>query len=332
MTDTLQALDHIRLNFSPSNLHALNIAIGIVMFGVALEIKLRSFKEVFLSPKPAIIGFASQFILLPTITFLLIILLKDWLTPTMALGMVLVAACPGGNISNFITSLAKGNVVLSVSLTAIGTLAAVVLTPLNFAFWGKLVIQFFENQSAGNLIHPIEIDIAQVFQTIFIILGIPLISGIIINTKFPEFTKKISGIVKKISLVIFVVIIIITLSKNFNFFLHAIQYIFIIVLIHNAVALLTGYGISSVFKLNPFDRKSISIETGIQNSGLALVLIFNPKIFPPELELGGMAIIAAWWGIWHMISGLAIAGYWGSSFNFFGLKKASLSNSSHGDK
>ncbi len=332
MTDTLQALDHIRLNFSPSNLHALNIAIGIVMFGVALEIKLNSFKEVFLSPKPAIVGFLSQFLLLPAATFLIIILMKDWLTPTMALGMVLVAACPGGNISNFITSLAKGNVALSVSLTAIGTLGAVILTPLNFAFWGKLVIQFFENQSAGNLIRPIEIDIIQVFQTIFIILGIPLLAGIYINSKLPVFTKKISGIIKKISIIIFVAIIIITLSKNFNFFLSAIQYIFLIVLIHNGVALITGYGISSIFKLPHIDRKSITIETGIQNSGLALVLIFNPKIFPPELELGGMAIIAAWWGIWHMISGLAIATYWGTSFSFFGLKKATISGTSHGNK
>ncbi|NOR87139.1 MAG: bile acid:sodium symporter family protein, partial [Bacteroidales bacterium] len=125
MTDTLQALDHVRLNFTPASLHALNFAIGIVMFGVALGIKLQSFKDIFYSPKPAIVGFFSQFLVLPALTFALIFALRDFLTPTMALGMVLVAACPGGNISNFISSLAKGNVALSVSLTAIATLSAV---------------------------------------------------------------------------------------------------------------------------------------------------------------------------------------------------------------
>lgn len=324
MNETLEALDHIRLNFSPSSLHALNAAIGFVMFGVALEIKLSSFKDIFLSPKPAIIGFLSQFVFLPAFTFLLIILLKDWLTPTMALGMVLVAACPGGNVSNFISSLAKGNVALSVSLTAIATVGAIFLTPLNFAFWGKMVIQFYENQAVGNLVRPIEIDVYQVFQTIFIILGIPLFLGIYINNKFPKLTEKVTGPIKKLSILIFSAIVVLALAKNFNHFLHAIQYIFIIVLLHNALALTLGYSLGSIFKLDKANRKSISIETGIQNSGLALVLIFNPKIFPPELELGGMAIIAAWWGIWHILAGLSIASVWGTNYSFFGLRKSVL--------
>jgi len=317
MINTLESLDHIRLNFTPASLHALNIAIGIVMFGVALEIKLSSFKDIIYSPKPVIIGFLSQFLALPFITFLLIFVLKDFLTPTMALGMVLVAACPGGNVSNFISSLAKGNVALSVSLTAIATLAAIVLTPLNFAFWGEQVINMYEKGASSALVPPIEIDVVQVFQTIFIILGIPLILGVFINTKFPELTKKIVKPIKKASVIIFAAIVVIALAKNFNYFIHVIQYIFIIVLAHNALALLTGYSLSSIFKLSEPNRRSITIETGIQNSSLALVLIFNPKIFPPELELGGMAIIAAWWGIWHMVAGLGIASYWGSSFRFF---------------
>lgn len=324
MNESLEALDHIRLNFSPSSLHALNIAIGFVMFGVALEIKIQSFKEILYSPKPAIIGFISQFLVLPALTFGLIVLLKDFLTPSMALGMVLVAACPGGNISNFISSLAKGNIALSVSLTAIATVMAIILTPINFAFWGKLVIQFFESQSAGALIRPLQIDVFQVFQTIFIILGLPLFLGIYFNHKFPKITAKITGPIKKLSILIFSAIVVLALAKNFDYFIHAIQYIFIIVLLHNALALSTGYSLGAIFKLSKPNRRSISIETGIQNSGLALVLIFNPKIFPPELELGGMAIIAAWWGIWHIIAGLGIAAVWGTSFTFFGLRKPAL--------
>ena len=324
MTESLEALDHIRLNFSSASLHTLNIAIGFVMFGVALEIKTQSFKDIFFSPKPAIVGFFSQFFALPLLTFMLIVVLKDFLTPTMALGMVLVAACPGGNVSNFISSLAKGNVALSVSLTAIATIAAVIFTPLNFAFWGKQVIQLYEQQASAEMVPHLQIDLIQVFKTIFIILGIPLISGIVISNRFPEITKKIVKPIKKLSVVIFTAIIIIALAKNFSHFINVIYYIFFIVLIHNILALLTGFSLASIFRISEANRRSITIETGIQNSGLALVLIFNPKIFPPELELGGMAIIAAWWGIWHMIAGLGIASYWGSSFTFFGLRKPKI--------
>ncbi len=310
MLEELQAFDAIRLNFSPASLHALNFALAFVMFGVALEIKLQHFKKLLLNPKSAIVGFISQFVLLPFLTFLLVIAIRDYITPTIALGMILVAACPGGNISNFISSLSKGNVALSVSLTAIATMGAIVFTPLNFAIWGKLTISFFNAHPAAVLVRPIQIDAVQMFRTVFIILGIPIILGIFVNEKFPKFTSKIVKPIKAVSIIIFTAIVILALAKNFEYFLVVIKYIFFIVLIHNALAFLSGYFLPWAFKRPKIDRKTISIETGIQNSGLALVLIFNPRIFPPELELGGMAIIAAWWGIWHIIAGLFIAGVW----------------------
>ncbi len=316
--DALYALDKIQLNFSASNLHALNIALAFVMFGVALEIKLDHFKKLLLNPKSAVLGIISQFFALPFLTFLLTIALRDYLTPTMALGMILVSACPGGNISNFISSLAKGNIALSVSLTAIATIGAIFFTPLNFAFWGKLTINLYQTSNPDMLLRPLEIDAYQMFQTVLIILGLPLIFGIIINNKFPEFTSKVVKPIKTFSIILFTVIVIIALIKNFEYFKIAIGFIFLIVLAHNALAFATGYVLGWLGKRPVQDRKTIAIETGIQNSGLALVLIFNPKIFPPELELGGMAIIAAWWGIWHILSGLLLAGYW-TKFNY-GLK------------
>jgi BASS family bile acid:Na+ symporter len=322
MQETLTALDHVRLNFSPESLHMLNLALAFIMFGVALEIKIEHFKKIFLQPKSAIIGAFSQFLLLPFLTFLLVLALSKFLSPTMALGMILVAACPGGNISNFISSLAKANVALSVSLTAIATLLAIFLTPLNFAFWGKLVVNFYSQSDANTLLRPIEIDAFQMYQTVFILLGIPLILGILINNKFPVFTSKIVRPIKRISIIIFAGIVIMALANNFDHFLRAIEYVFLIVLLHNALALGAGYFTGAIFKRPIPDRKTISIETGIQNSGLALVLIFNPKIFPPEMELGGMAIIAAWWGIWHILAGLGIAGMW-TNFNF-GLRKSAV--------
>ncbi len=308
--DALYALDEIRLNFSSSNLHALNIAIAFVMFGVALEIKIDHFKKLIKNPKSALLGVFSQFLLLPFLTFLLTIALHNYLTPTMALGMILVASCPGGNISNFISSLAKGNVALSVSLTAIATVGALVFTPFNFAFWGEMTMNFYSATEPEMLVRPLEIDAFQMFQTVLIILGIPIILGIFINNKFPAFSLKVVKPIKQLSIIVFAAIVIIALVKNFDYFKIAIGYIFLIVLVHNALALGSGYLLGVVGKRPLMDRKTIAIETGIQNSGLALVLIFNPKIFPPELELGGMAVIAAWWGIWHIIAGLALAGYW----------------------
>jgi len=309
-SNTLESLDHIRLNFSPESLYMLNIALAIIMFGVALEIKLQHFKDIIRDPKSVIIGFFSQFVVLPLITFLMTVLFRDYLTPTLALGMILVAACPGGNISNFISSLARGNVALSVSLTAIATVGAVFFTPLNFSIWGGWFIEIYSKTDTQALMRPLEIDTLQMFQTVFLILGLPLILGIFVNTKFPVFTSKIVKPIKRLSIIIFIGIVILALSNNLDYFIQAIRFVFFIVLIQNAVAFAAGYGLGTLFKRSITDRKTISIETGIQNSGLALVLIFNPKIFPPEMELGGMAIIAAWWGIWHIIAGLALAGYW----------------------
>ncbi len=308
MKETLEILDHVRLNFSPSGLFALNVTIAFIMFGVALDIKLSHFWDIIIKPKSAIIGLISQFILLPLVTFIAIIFIKP--TPTVALGMILVAACPGGNISNFMSALAKGNVALSVSMTAISTLAATFMTPLNFAVWGKLYLNYYSKATAGSYLVPIEIDFLQMVQTVVILLGIPVVLGLLFAQYFPNLTKKIKKPIRQASIIIFIGFVIVLLSANFSHFMNYMHIVFFIVLIHNGLALATGFTFSSLFRLPQIDRRSITIETGIQNSGLALVLMFNPKIFPPELELGGMTIIAAWWGVWHIISGLAVAGFW----------------------
>ncbi|HKI88111.1 MAG TPA: bile acid:sodium symporter family protein [Draconibacterium sp.] len=308
MKEALEVLDHVRLNFSPSGLLALNITIAFIMFGVALDIKLEHFRNVIMKPKSAIIGIISQFVLLPAVTFGFIMILNP--TPTVALGMILIAACPGGNISNFMSAMARGNVALSVSLTAFATLVATFMTPLNFALWGKLFINHYNAAGAGNYLVPIEIDLFQMVQTVVILLGIPVTVGLLFAHYLPRITNKIKKPIRQASIIIFIAFVIILLSANFNHFLHYIHLVFLIVLIHNGLALGTGFTASSLFKIPRMDRRSITIETGIQNSGLALVLMFNPKIFPPELELGGMTIIAAWWGVWHIISGLTISTIW----------------------
>lgn len=308
MKEALEILDHVRLNFSPSGLFALNVTIAFIMFGVALDIKWQHFKDVILKPKSAVTGVISQFLLLPAVTFAFILILKP--IPTVALGMILIAACPGGNISNFMSALAKGNVALSVSLTAIATLAATFMTPLNFALWGKFYLNYYNQSGAGTYLVPIEIDLMQMVQTVVILLGIPVIVGLLFSQYFPGVTNKIKKPIRQLSIIIFIGFVIILLSANFTNFMRFIHVVFLIVLIHNALALGTGFALSSLLRLPSIDRRSITIETGIQNSGLALVLMFNPKIFPPELELGGMTVIAAWWGVWHIISGLGLSAIW----------------------
>ncbi|OIP82403.1 MAG: symporter [Porphyromonadaceae bacterium CG2_30_38_12] len=309
MYEELLALDPVRINFSASGMNIINIILSFIMFGVALDIKTGVLLQIFRQPKSYLIGLISQLVALPLVTFLLIILLGNNITPTMAMGMILVASCPGGNISNFISSLSKANTELSVGLTATTTLLATITTPFNFAFWGGLYVNY-TSKHASHVLQPLIIDNAQMFETVFILLGIPLILGIVCAKYLTMLTQMLRKPIQILSIVFFVAMIVLAFANNFNLFLKYIYFVFAIVFIHNFLALFTGFGLATLFKLPHADRRSITIETGIQNSGLGLVLLFNPKIFPPNLALGGMLFITAWWGVWHIVSGLSLAAYW----------------------
>ncbi len=292
-----ESIDALRLNLGSGGLMVMNISLAVIMFGVALELSFQDFKDVAKNPKSTIIGSLSQFILLPFLTFLIIITLEP--APSVALGMMMVAACPGGNISNFFSLLSKGNIALSVSMTAVATLLSIVMTPLNFALWAS----FYEPTNA--ILQEISIDIWEVVKVIALILGIPLILGLLLNNYKPTISQKISPWIKGFGVLFFGGFVVVAFMMNFDNFINYVEYVFILVLIHNAIALTSGYSIASLFGLPYEDRKSISIETGIQNSGLGLLLIFN--FFD---GLGGMALITAWWSIWHIIAGFGMAWYW----------------------
>jgi len=309
MYESLLQLDPVKINFSAAGMHTINIILSFIMFGVALGIKPLEFKNIIKQPKSIIIGLFSQIIALPLVTFLLVIIFRNQLTPTIAMGMILVASCPGGNISNFMSSLSKANTELSVSLTATTTLLATITTPFNFAFWGGLYVNFV-SKHAKHILQPLEIDNGQMFETVFLLLGVPLILGILFAYFLPKFTEKLKKPIQLISILFFLAMVILAFANNLELFLKYIYYIFFIVLVHNLLALSTGFGLATIFKLNNPDRRTLTIETGIQNSGLGLVLLFNPKIFPQDMLMGGMLFITAWWGIWHIISGLGISFYW----------------------
>lgn len=292
-----ESIDALRLNLDDSGLLIMNVSLAVIMFGVALELTVESFKRIARDPKSTIVGVFSQFILLPAITFLLVYFFEPH--PSMALGMFMVAACPGGNVSNFFSLLAKGNAALSVSLTAIATTTAIIMTPFNFTLWASLY------EPTSMILKDIHINLWEVFKIIGLILGIPLILGMTVRHKKEELAQKISGWIKGFGIVFFAGFVVVAFVMNFENFLSYVHLVIALVFFHNAFALSGGYAISSLFNLSEKDRKSITIETGIQNSGLGLLLIFN--FFE---GLGGMALVAAWWGIWHIVTGLAIGWYW----------------------
>ncbi|MCH7413886.1 bile acid:sodium symporter family protein [Belliella sp. R4-6] len=296
----LDALDSSTLNFNQDSLLLLNISLAIIMFGVALDLKISDFTAIWKEPKSFLAGILSQFIFLPFLTWIFILIIQP--PPSVALGMFLVAACPGGNVSNFISHLAKGNAALSVSLTAFSTLFSIFLTPINFKFWASLY------SPSNNILREINLEYLDIFQTVALILGVPLILGVLINNKYPNWSKSSTKILKPVSILIFAGFVGIAFFGNYQLFIRFIGLIFLWVLGHNMMALFSGFSLAKIFKLNLPDTKTLTIETGIQNSGLGLVLIFT--YFD---GLGGMAIIAAWWGIWHIISGMSIAFLWKNS-------------------
>ncbi|HEY9020342.1 MAG TPA: bile acid:sodium symporter family protein [Paracoccaceae bacterium] len=287
-------IDEAVLDFSAGSLVLLNGILAVVMFSIAIDLAPRDFRVLARAPKPLIVGLVSQFVVLPVLTFLLVLAVRP--QPSVALGLMLVAACPGGNISNFITHRAGGNAALSVSMTAFATVAAILLTPLNIAFWGSLYAP------TAEILRATAIDPVNIAITVGLMLVLPLVLGVTLNARRPDVTRKLRQPLQWVSMAIFVGFIIIALAANWAQFLTYAGGIAGLVILHNALALGGGYATASLAGLSAFDRRAVTIETGIQNSGLGLVLIFG--FFG---GLGGMAVVAAFWGIWHAISGLALA-------------------------
>lgn len=294
MNPVNDGIDQVMLNFSPTSLQILNAILAVVMFSIAIDLKPDDFKKLTRAPKPLLTGLFSQFVVLPTLTFCMILLTTP--RPSIALGLILVAACPGGNISNFITHRAGGNAALSVSMTGISSVAAVLMTPFNIAFWGSLY------EPTREILQATHIDPLSVAFTVGVMLVLPLCLGIALNMKRPDITERLRTPLQWLSMGIFFGFIILALAANWGFFVQFISAVAGLVLLHNALALGGGYVTARIMGLSEFNRRAVTVETGIQNSGLGLVLIFG--FFS---GLGGMAVVAAFWGIWHALSGITLA-------------------------
>lgn len=260
------------------------------MFGVALEIKPEHFYQLKNNKRALITGLLSQYLLLPILTVVLIYFLQP--EPGIALGMLLVAACPGGNASNFFSLLAKGHLALSVTLTAFTSMFAFVITPLSFFVFAALVPGLSES------VRDFEISFVDLFMNMVSILLLPLIAGMLFSRYLTETSKKIAKSVRILSILMLIGFILVALMNNRQAFLDHIFSIFWIVVLHNGLGLISGYYFSAALKNSEAVNRTVAIETAIQNSGLGLVLIFT--FFDGN---GSMALVAAWWGVWHLISG-----------------------------
>ncbi len=302
--ETAAAIDSIQVQLNAGGMNTINIVLAFVMFGVALGIQPKIFVDVFRKPKSVLLGMFCQLILLPAFTCLLAIILGKSISPMMGLGMILVAACPGGNISNFMSSLGKANVELSVSLTAISTALAIFMTPFNFWFWGNI---YLNTANVAAEVPTLVIPLWDVFKTIFILLGIPLTLGILTSHFLPKVANALKKPLQWVSILFFIAMVILSFSSNMDAFLRCVKYIFLVVFIHNLLALSIGFGVGTAFKVPFRDRRTLTIETGIQNSGLGLALMLGTSLFAGFPPHGGMLVITAWWGIWHIVSGLTVA-------------------------
>ena len=264
----------------------ITILLGVVMFGMGLTLKPVDFKIVLTKPLPVIVGVGAQFIIMPLVAFALAHLLK--LPPELAAGLVLLGCVPGGTASNVMVYLAKGNLALSVAMTSLSTLLAPVVTPL-------LLLLL-----AGQWL---PVDPVSMFQSIVQVIIIPIILGFAVQKLFPKAVEKSISIVPLISVTAILIIVSAVTAANADNVASSGLVVFIAVFLHNGFGLLLGYLTAVMLGLNENDRRAISIEVGMQNSGLGVALAtahFSPLAALPSV----------WGAIWHNISGPILATIW----------------------
>lgn len=290
-------LDDVKVNLDTSLLLALNLVIAFNMFLVSLSLRVGDFKQIANNPKSAAVGLLSQFVMLPLFTFLFTLLVP--MQPSIALALIMAASCPGGNLSNVFTFLAKGNLALSVSLTAVGFPIAMLATPLNFGFYASL------NPEVSRLVASVGIDPVKFLTAIFFNMVVPLVVGCYVGTRFERFYKAVSPYTGKVALLSLAVVIFVGFKDNMGIVREFGQQYIGFAVGHNLLVLLVGYLTARAFLLPKQDVRSITIETGIQNCPLGTVLILT---FMPTL--GGAVVTITFWGAWQILSTWALASYW----------------------
>ena len=263
----------------------INYLLGVVMFGMGLTLNLHDFKIVFSRPKDVITGCLAQFTVMPLLAYALAKAFQ--LDEALALGVVLVGCCPGGTASNVITFLAKGDLALSVGMTGVSTLLAPFLTPL--LTWAL----------AGKSIH---VDVASMFLSILWVVILPIVAGLIVKWIWPKFTERATDYLPAFSSVAIAFIVAIIIAANADKLLAGGLIIILVVMLHNICGLSLGYLIGQLLRLSDPKKRAISIEVGMQNSGLASSLATIHFAAYPLATIPG-----AIFSVWHNLSGAAVA-------------------------
>jgi len=275
----------------------LSLVLATMVFSVALELKVADFTRVAQTPRAVVCGLIPQFVLLPVGTWLATLVLD--LPPNIEAAMILVAACPGGSLSNVVTHFGRGNTALSVSISAVAALMALVLTPFNFTW------MMATNPVTASWMRELSLDASDIWWSLLALLALPMALGLTLSHRWPAATAKIRKPLGTFSLIALLAFIAAGLVSQRALLTLQILPQLVIVVLHNAGGLLLGYLCARAFRVAERDRRAIVIEGGMQNSGLALGIIavqFNADL--------GMVIIASLWGIWHIVSGLTLATFW----------------------
>jgi bile acid:Na+ symporter, BASS family len=275
----------------------LSLVLATMVFSVALELKIDDFRRVAQAPKAVVSGLIPQFILLPVGTWLATLALD--LPPNVEVAMILVAACPGGSLSNVITHLGRGNTALSVSISGVAALMAIVLTPFNFSW------MVANNPATAGWMRSLQIDPGGIWMSLVALLALPMALGLTFARRLPALTQRIQKPLANFSLFALLAFIVLGLVKERSTLTMALLPMLGLVIAHNASGLFFGWATSKAMGITVRDRRAVMIEGGMQNSGLALGII--------ALQFGndfGMVIVASLWGIWHIVSGLACVLVW----------------------
>lgn len=293
-------IDQVQFAFSPTVGIAVALMVGFLVFAVALDLKWEQFRRVFRAPRAPGIGLIAQFVILPAVAFLVGRFAVE--TPSVALGLLLVACCPAGALSNYFTGVARGDVATSVSMTATSTVVCIVVTPLIFGFWASM------NPTTAGLLNDISIDAGKVIMVLMIMVFIPVLTGMLISARRPEFARKIRGWVRGLSMLAFATVVVVVIGQNLKLLgSFAAEALFPVALTFIAAATL-GWGLAWLTRLRRPQRRAVTFEVGMQNAGLA---IGTAVAFFPSLV--GVAVTAALWGVVHLIGGLALAVVWAAS-------------------
>jgi BASS family bile acid:Na+ symporter len=290
----MTTLDSLRIVLDPIAQAGIALALMLVMFGVALGLRVDDFRILVDKPRVYFGGVVAQILILPLVTFGLIHLISP--PPSIALGMIVVACCPGGSVSNLLTYLSRGEVAVSVALTATSSMLAALLTPASTLFWADAYAP------TADLLRSLEVSPLLFVGQTTLLLAIPLAAGMIVAAKAPVVANRIKKKTTLTGATVLAATIIYGVIYFYPVLWPAVGLLAGITIIHNSAAFLTGAAAGWLLSRESAVRRALTFEVGIQNSGLALVILLS------QLKgVGGAAAIAAVWGIWHIIAGGALA-------------------------